>query len=205
MIEQNVRHSVRSPAVRFPFFASLTVFLAAWSHLHAEPPQLEIKHQGPVWALVWAADGKSLISGGQDGIIRVTDLASGKEQKRIDTRQAIKSLALSPDGKQFAIDPLTGKLSLWSLVTGNMLKSGGIANYGGEHLAFLSDGSAVVSVGVGTKMIWHHNKGGASGSKQGGVLDGCAALSPDGHRSVWHMGNTGRLQFYDYDGKLWKT
>jgi WD40 repeat protein len=187
----------------FPII-SVLLFTVAITRTEAEPPQLEIKHNGPVWSVIWTADGKTIISAGQDGIVRLTDAATGKEIKRIDTKQPLKAIALSPDGKLLAVKPVNGAIGLWSVDNGNLLKNSTLPNFGGDHLAFFSDGSAIMCVGIGSKVLWHHAKGGASGTKSSLKQEGCAAVSPDGKKSVWCLGTTGRLLIYEYDGKLWK-
>ncbi len=53
--------------------------------------------------MLFSADGKSLISGSYDGILRIWDLESGKEQRRIvDGKGLVEHAALSPDGKTLA-------------------------------------------------------------------------------------------------------
>lgn len=192
--------------MRAPFLTPVAVvFLVVASRgVRAEPPQREIKHEGPVFSVVWSTDGKTLVSAGQDGIIRLTDVASGKETKRIDTKHAVRGIALSPDGKLLAVRAVAGTLELWSVENGNLMKTNTLKNYTGHHLAFFSDGSAITAVGVGEKQVWHHLKGGASGSKTAGNLTGCAAVSPDGTKTVTTIGTAGLLRMYEYDGKLWR-
>jgi RNA polymerase sigma factor (sigma-70 family) len=56
-----------------------------------------------VYRLAFAPDGKTLVSRGVDQTVRVWDVATGKELRRIDgLAGAARSLALSPDGKTLA-------------------------------------------------------------------------------------------------------
>ena len=115
----------------FYFFLFTFTLLGLTSRVEAEPPLQEIKHERPVWVVTWSADGKVLVSAGDDGIVRFTHL-DDKKEKRIDTKQAIRAVALSPDGKLLAVKPQNGNLTLWSIDNGTLLKSSTLPNYGGE-------------------------------------------------------------------------
>src|SRR5947209_14100421 len=65
-------------------------------------PELRLAgYRGPVLSVCVSADGKRLLSASYDTTVRVWDVESGKELKRIQAHQpAAKCAAFSPDGKR---------------------------------------------------------------------------------------------------------
>src|SRR5262249_12168932 len=60
-------------------------------------------HQLPVTAVAITPDGKTIISGGDDWMVRVWDPATSKEsQKPKNIMSKVAALALAPDGKSLA-------------------------------------------------------------------------------------------------------
>src|SRR5207248_4997267 len=77
--------------------------------------------KGPPWSLVFAADAKTLISGGwQDATVLLWDLTSGKERTRVEAKGGLAVEALSPDGKTLATGGANGPhaVVLWDAATG---------------------------------------------------------------------------------------
>ncbi len=176
------------------------LFLAAAAR--AEPPLLEVAHQGAVWAVALSPDGKVLASAGQDGAVRLVNVASGKEVCTIRASGPVKGIAFAPDGKTLVLKPVGGALALHDTATGRQTKTigGGLLSFLGHHLAFSADGTSVTAVGVGERLIWHHTRGGASGSRMGNPPgDGFAAVSPDGKTTAWGYAN-GQIQLSDATG-----
>src|SRR5262249_24318729 len=59
-------------------------------------------HEGWVNSVVFAADGRRLVSASNDKTVRVWDLATRKELRRLDESHSVMALALAPDGKTLA-------------------------------------------------------------------------------------------------------
>jgi WD40 repeat protein len=88
-------------------------------------------HHGEVRALAWSADGKRLLSGGEDNVVRAWDPATGKEllelpqpwdvERRYGT--GVSSLTLFPDSRRAAVVANDGQVRLWDTVTGKPLRS----------------------------------------------------------------------------------
>src|SRR5262245_13196547 len=67
-----------------------------------------------VHAVAFSPDAKTLASGGFDGIVKLWDLASGKNTITIETsRTSLTSLAYKPDGTVIATGGMDGSIKLW--------------------------------------------------------------------------------------------
>src|SRR5262249_42075571 len=56
-------------------------------------------HQGTVHRFIFSADGKTLISAGEDKTIRFRDVTTGKEERRLVTAEEVVQIAGAPGGK----------------------------------------------------------------------------------------------------------
>jgi len=76
-------------------------------------------HEGPVTRLIYAKDGKTLYSVGEDRVVKAWDAARMVERK-VYARQpeAVLSLAVRPDGKQIALGRYDGSLLLLDEASG---------------------------------------------------------------------------------------
>jgi RNA polymerase sigma factor (sigma-70 family) len=127
----------------------------------------------PVTALVFARDGKALISGGDSGrrlgpdrpegagTIRLWDLAARKQVREFrggGQESAVVALALSPNGKTLASGCMDKTVRLWDVGSGKPLRrlrgfrDHMVASYG---LAFSPDGTKLASGGNGNVVyLW---------------------------------------------------
>lgn len=72
-----------------------------------------------VWRMAFAPDGKSLLTGGWDGVLRVWDPATGREIRRIPGFSAVVStFALAPDGKTLAVVDGQSTVRVFDFATG---------------------------------------------------------------------------------------
>jgi WD40 repeat protein len=78
---------------------------------------------GNVTCIVFSPDGKMLASGGWDDTIRLWDVNTGAELRKIYAHQAmVAAVVFSPDGKALASrGGLDGSVRLWSPRTGNVV------------------------------------------------------------------------------------
>src|SRR5262249_4081463 len=148
------------------------------------------RHGGDVLSVAFSADGKTLASGGAEGV-RVWDVATGKQLRMWrGFATPVWSVAFSPDGGTLAAaelpnGPTAGErgIGLLSLVTGAQRRLKGFPSEAGGPLAFSRDGKTLAGFNrSGDVLLWDP----ASGAPQG-VLPGrpsnllrTAAFSPDG-------------------------
>src|SRR5947207_8676900 len=76
-------------------------------------------HQGEVICVAFAPDGNTLVTGGEDGTVRLWDLSTRKERATMTGHtQKVRDVAFSPDGKLIASASLDGSVRLWDVGTG---------------------------------------------------------------------------------------
>src|SRR5262249_43497991 len=98
--------------------------------------------------LVFAGDGKTLISGGRDSVIRRWDVPTGREQSPAGHQGPVYGLALSPDGRTLAY--ADKDVRLWDLASGHQ---GGTLPNGVLSFAFSPD-ARTLAVGVCENVIY---------------------------------------------------
>lgn len=111
-------------------------------------------------AMVFAPDGKTLITGAGKGTIRFWDVASGEETAKIEKhRYAVWALAVSKDGKQLASSD-SGVVRVWDVKSRELLKE-----LKGDHdqiryLSFSPNGKNLASTTFwGPSVLWDVTKG----------------------------------------------
>src|SRR5947209_1534865 len=69
-----------------------------------------LRHADRVWSFAFAPDGKTLASGGDDGV-RLWEIPTGKELRRFGRWAAV--VAFSPDGRLLATGGHDSQVHLW--------------------------------------------------------------------------------------------
>jgi WD40 repeat protein len=158
-------------------------------------------HQGEVQAVALSPDGKSFISGGEDTILMLQDLATGDILRTFTGhRGKVQCLSFSPDGTLVLSGAEDTKAILWNSATGRAIHvfEGHTAVV--TDVAFSPDGTTALSASTdATLMLWDVAAGQPIRSLVGhsGAVY-AASFSPDGKTALSASSDT-TLRLWDVD------
>jgi len=83
------------------------------------------QHTGSIHRLAFTPDGHTLASGGDDAVIRLWDVSTGKPLQTLSSQNSpIYALAWSPDGSRLASGSFDGSIHLWEMQGRQAAQSG---------------------------------------------------------------------------------
>jgi WD40 repeat protein len=98
-----------------------------WQTADTNRPPLILKgHQGTVGSVAFSPDltnSALLLSGGNDGTIRLWDMESSEEVARFQHEGAVRSVAFTADGKRMVSTGDSGLIKLWDIVSGELVET----------------------------------------------------------------------------------
>lgn len=111
-------------------------------------------HTRSITSLVKAAGGRFLISGGEDGVIRLWDLPGRKSYGSLKAGSGIQSLAVSPESDVLASAGQESWIRVWDFATGS--EQGCLSGHKSpvRALAFSSTGLLASASNDGTVNLW---------------------------------------------------
>jgi WD40 repeat protein len=143
-------------------------------------------HRMSVRSVAFSPDGKRIVSGSQDHMVKVWDATNGRETLTFDSHQdVVRSVAFSPDGQRIVSGSWDIPPKVWDATTGQETLTLGEQNFV-MCVAFSPDGKSIVG-GNGYRLLkmWDAASGEETLTLKGhneAVL--CMAFSPDGKRIV---------------------
>jgi WD40 repeat protein len=108
-----------------------------------------VGHAGPVGGLAVTADGKYLVTGGDDKTVRVWDANTGKQLRSFQGHtDKVTAVTVRPDGKQIASASADGAVRVWDLNTTDDHKAATDAKQSLWAVAVSPDGKTVATAGA---------------------------------------------------------
>ncbi len=110
--------------------------------------------------LAYAPDGSSFAVGGDDGVVRVYDPATGRVVQSFVNGGWVTALAFSPDGKSILSAEDDKGLHMWESATGrDRFRPGGLPGSKFSSARFTDDGRRIVTGVDGIVRIWDASTG----------------------------------------------
>ena len=171
---------ISAPGTMSQFDDALDAILASVSF---ESPWLQAfaGHTDYVNSVAFSPDGTTLVSGSDDGTVRLWDIASGEARVFDGHEDYVNGVAFSPDGSQVASASDDYSARVWDVTSGTP-----VATFTDEPtyflgVAFSPDGAKLAAASDGNLWIWDVATGEALATLSGdGSYPLSVAWSPDG-------------------------
>lgn len=159
-------------------------------------------HQDLVQDLAFAPDGRLLAPAGYDRVLKLWDLATGKQLQTLrDHSDAVYGVAFSPDGRLLASAAADRAVKVWDVATGRRLYTLGDATDWLYAVAWAPDGRHLAAAGVDRSIrVWQ------AGAESGRLVHSVFAHeAPVTHLAYAADGRTLYSLGEDRKVKLWDT
>jgi WD40 repeat protein len=167
--------------------------------------------------VAFSPDGKWLVSGSEDDLLRVFHADTGKLHMTLKHTEGIDSLRWSPDGTMLATGEETGIVRVWAMPAGTLRGQGEVVGPINE-LDFTSDGKFLLVVGdrTGARLfdvatmhvakVFHVN--GVAPPTAGRISPDGSLVAVGGHEGkvyVWRMADAKLVRSINYTGQKVET
>ena len=128
----------------------------------------EAAHDGRIHALTLSADGEQIITGGQDGHVRIWETKTGQMRYELKAHESeVMAAAIHPNGKSVVSGDLFGNVIEWNLESGQSVREFDLSQMhyyerdqdvaGLKHLRFMDGGATLVCAGSDPKRTGNVN------------------------------------------------
>ncbi len=155
--------------------------LAAWRR-HLTELKAVYSHDGAVTSVAFSPDGKSVLTGGLNRIVRIWDVVTGRPiGQPLIHPEVVKAMAFSPDAKIIVTGCVDGTARSWDAATGQPIVHPIAHKVEVRSVAFSPDGKTILTAGSTTARLWDAASGQPVGEplRHSGLVQS-AAFSPDG-------------------------
>ena len=120
------------------------------------PIQINGGHSNRITSVAFALDGATLLTGSNDGTVRLWDTETGAEIRRLEGHKGgVLSVAFAPDGATLLTGGDDGTARLWDTETGAEIRCFEGHTRGVTSVAFAPDGATLLTGGYdGTARLW---------------------------------------------------
>ncbi|HKI36604.1 MAG TPA: sigma-70 family RNA polymerase sigma factor [Gemmataceae bacterium] len=157
--------------------------------------------------IAFAPGGKTLASAGYENVVRLWDVAGGKQTAEFSGHTAlVLAVAFAPDGKTLASGSYDGTARLWDVASGKEVKMLDVdagLNHGVTGVAFSPDGKQLAACTTGSRLVRVYDT--ASGKETHTLAGGRfrrVVFSPDGKTLAAGDGNNAIRLWEMPSGKL---
>jgi len=153
-------------------------------------------------SLLFLRDGRTLVAGGMNGVVRVIDAPSATTIAELGVPSAeIFSMAMSPDENLLAVGNAEGFVRIWDLRTLSPLRTLAKLERRVEGMAFSPDGAALATSGLtGGLQTWNPSTGQALEQISTRAMPWAVAFSPDGATLLASTQN-GTVERFDWPSR----
>lgn len=124
-----------------------------WDVAQRQARRLPESHPGRVSSVAFSPDGSRLASAGGT-MLMLWDVAARRLLQRVDLGATVHNVAFSADGRQVATGDEMGRVRVWNVADGGLLKSFDTAHQGSVwSVAFAPGGGTLASVGDDAKVL----------------------------------------------------